>query len=134
MNQCYLIKDNPKFFPLLKLFFPNANPETTVVTFGNKVYCKGDMPPDLWEHEITHCKQQGYNSISAMRWWQKYIVDKKFRFEQELEAYRNQYRYAKKHYSRNEAFKLLRRIAGDLSGPLYNNLVSYQEAYDLIQK
>jgi len=89
--------------------------------YGNKIV------DHLWVHEKTHQKQQGEDPAG---WWNKYLIDPQFRLSQELEAYRNQFSFYK---SKNPAWMtFLRKIAGDLSGPMYGNLLSLNEAIGLI--
>ena len=99
----------------------------TVFTVGDTIYAKHLMPEHLVVHEKTHIKQQ--KKYGTMAWWAKYLESDEFRLEQELQAYRNQYRWAKKNIkSRDDRAKLLRSIALDLSGTMYGNIISYQEA------
>ena len=67
-------------------------------------------------------------------WWDKYLDDPQFRLEQEIEAYQNQYQYAKEHYPRNKRKFTLKETAKALSGKMYGNLVTFEEAKDLIQR
>ena len=64
----------------------------TVFTYGDTIYNPSDakFPVHLLVHEGTHEKQQGSN---PKEWWDKYLVDLEFRFEQELEAYSAQYKF-----------------------------------------
>jgi len=110
---------------LIKLFFPAADWEKgVIVTYSPLIYCKYDLDHILIEHETTHIIQQGNHPL---RWWIKYITNKDFRFDQEVEAHRNEYRAVKKRHG-----EFLNLIAERLSGPLYNNMVSKEEAKDLI--
>ena len=133
MSESILIQDMPKYFWIIKIFFPAADPARVIITFADKIYTRGQLSPDLWEHEKTHNRQQKFSKWYATYWWIKYIVSRRFRFSQELEAYRIQYKFALNNYSRNQAFEVLRRIAEELSGPLYNRLVSYERAEAMIR-
>src|SRR3990167_9098888 len=65
------------------------DPYIVVVTYGKKIYIpsgKG-LSDELWEHEKTHVIQQG---DKPDEWWDKYLVDPKFRLDQETEAYAKQ--------------------------------------------
>lgn len=103
-----------------------------VFTYGDILYNPDRSYIDvaLIVHEETHMKQQSY---SPEEWWNKYLVDPSFRLSQELEAYRNQYMKLKKNIK--DPFKLGQRIdklAQDLSGDIYGNLLSFNEAKYLI--
>lgn len=92
----------------------------------------GIVTEDLVAHETTHFDQQEKVGGSD-NWWRKYLEDEKFRFEQELEAYRNQYQFIKM-ISRDQKFinNNLAFFAEALSGPIYGNMVSKDVAYNLI--
>ena len=77
-------------------------------------------------HELTHfAQQQG----KPKEWWDKYLVDKKFRLEQEIEAYSNQYNsYRKLTKDRNFLARYLFRLASDLSSSMYGNIITVSEA------
>ena len=93
---------------------------------------KGHIDETLIAHETVHGMQQGDDILG---WWHKYLEDKDFRFKQELEAYRVQYRVGKEIISdRNEVARLLFRISADLSSPMYGSMVGRIEALKLIKK
>jgi len=55
----------------------------------------GEMSEDLIAHEQTHIRQQA--EMGADVWWKRYLEDDQFRYEQELEAYQNQYKWLVAH-------------------------------------
>lgn len=116
----------PNITEIMKVFPINKN---TVFTYGDTIYAPNvnfKLAPDLIAHEETHMVQQGADPAG---WWDKYLNDKAFRLEQEIEAYRNQYRFFCKFVKgRNERFNFLRTIAGDLSSPLYGSLIGFLDA------
>lgn len=130
-----IIRTQPWFFPFLKLFFPSADFDKTVVVFGKKIYSKDALSLPLYAHEYTHCEQQGFSALGAIKWWIKYIVNWKFRVVVELDAYRTQYEVFKTgNKDRNERSRFLDRLASDLSGPLYKNCIEFERARELIEK
>lgn len=97
--------------------------------FGKKIYVKNEISGNFLEHESTHVRQHKYSRFIGTIWWIRYILSKKFRYGQELEAYRNQYRFLMKerqggHYKAT----VLKAIASDLSGPLYGSIATYEQA------
>lgn len=121
----------PRIYEACKEKF-GADFENTVFTHGETIHSKYPIPQHLVEHERKHASQQCIYGIVA--WWDRYLEDDQFRFEQELEAYQEQYKWIKKNIkNRNDAFNLLRSLAKDLSGPLYGNLCSYQSALTKIK-
>lgn len=105
-----------------------------VYTYGENIYNPHDdvIDPLLQAHEATHQIQQG---VHPEDWWEKWLTDKYFRFDQELAAYRVEYKTAKQIIKdRNDMAKLLVALGGDLSGPQYGDLCTLQEAIGLIRE
>lgn len=126
-----LIHDKPKFWWLLKLFFPKAKwDEGVILTYGDKVYCKFDLGDELIAHEQVHVKQQ--KGRSKILWFLRYWASSKFRLSSEIPAHRAEY----KAHSGNEKSRLvyLNFVASRLSGPLYKNMITLEEAKKLIIK
>ena len=103
-----------------------------IFTYGDTIYNpdNGNIDKPLMEHEKIHLKQQG-NEVD--KWWIRYLADSDFRLSQELEAYQRQYRVAKEILSKGKLFNLLRFISNDLSGEMYGNIISFQEAMEAIK-
>lgn len=113
------IEDIKKVFPISK---------NVIFTYGDKIYNPGgnDIDIALMAHEQTHSIQQD-NDVKG--WWKKYLEDKEFRLSQELQAYQVQYRYyCKEVKDRNQRYRFLNRLAGDLSSEIYGNIISRSEA------
>ena len=101
---------------------------------GKMIYCWGDIlynphkleiADHLKIHELTHSRQQ----IVPEVWWKRYLEDKDFRLSQELEAYQEQYKFAKNWIKdRNLLSRFLWAIARDLSSELYGNIIEFEEA------
>jgi hypothetical protein len=98
----------------------------TIFTYGGTIYNPSgvELTDDLIAHESVHEKQQSaMGFFGPSRWWDKFIADPKFRFEQELEAYRAQYQVAKKAISSRERLSsYLFTIARELASPTYGNM------------
>ena len=81
--------------------------------------------------DTIYAKNQAF--YGKEMWWYRYLKDDDFRLAQELEAYRNQVKWFNNNIkNRNERFKMINKIARDLSGSMYGNIVSYQEALRII--
>lgn len=102
-----------------------------VFTYAPNIYSPAgiELSPDLKAHEEMHIERQ---SDQPSSWWTRYLTDIEFRLQEELVAYRAQYRYALEHYNRPKRRKLLSHIASDLSSAMYGNLVTKHEATMLI--
>lgn len=100
-----------------------------IFTYGNKIYVpagdklKIDKP--LMRHEETHARQQ--RDIGIEEWWDKFITEPEFRLSQELEAYREQYRNMAD-LDAPSRMGYLNHICSDLSGEMYGNIMTHEEA------
>lgn len=118
---------------------PNIDAIRKVFTFTRRViFCYGDViynPDDILihepmvRHEEVHQKQQAAIGVEA--WWDKYLADKEFRAQQEIPAYRAQYR-ARQNTQIDASFRYARALAQALSGDTYGECISYQDAFRLI--
>lgn len=102
-------------------------------TFRDKIYNPHGIPisNDMLVHEAVHADQQGENPAT---WWDKYFQNGKFRFAQELAAYRAQYAFASTVIKdRNKLARYVHEMARDLSGSLYGHCCSHSEALRLIK-
>jgi hypothetical protein len=128
---------NPKhkmpFYWLLSRIFPAMKSDNCFTVFGSNHYASHkEMPWYLVPHEETHVRQQK-NYLGGMIWWFKYSISKKFRYEQELEAYRFQYKFiCGKVKDRNKRSFYLNHMVSDLSGKMYGNLVTSEVAKEQI--
>lgn len=124
-------KATPPNYAMIARVFGGSAIENACFTYGDTCYNPkgGELSPDLIAHEEQHVKQQE----NPAAWWDQYLVDVRFRLEQEVEAYQAQYRYAVDHYDRGTRRRLLLRISKDLSGPLYGKIVDRETAQKLIQ-
>jgi hypothetical protein len=99
-----------------------------IFTWGTALYNpdNGNIPRHLMIHEEIHEAQQRTYGIKA--WWEKYLTDAEFRLKQELEAYRQQYLFICGTHTREYRRPLLTKLARDLSGAIYGNLITFEEA------
>ena len=113
----------------------NPNWERTAVAYGDTIHAASlPLPVDVEVHERVHLHQHGYTQAGAAEWWERYLNDPQFRYEQELEAYREQYRFLVRTVKdRNELARKLYKIAGDLAG-MYGLQISKGEALKAIKQ
>lgn len=125
-----IVHTPPPNYKEIQKYFPEADYNKGILfTYGDTCYCKS-ITPDLVAHEETHTRQQK----DPEQWWNRYFKDPEFRLSQETEAYHNQWIFIDKNIKdRNEKARMLHFIALSLSGKLYNNLVTYNEAVSLIK-
>jgi len=96
--------------------------------YGNTLYnpFKQIIPEDILFHESIHAKQQT-NYFSPDFWWQKYLMDREFRKEVELEAFARQYLWLKQYVPEKAYREALEDFSVILSSDLYDlNLNKYQ--------
>jgi hypothetical protein len=130
-----IIEDYPPNYETICEAIPSVKDKKDVVfTYGDTIYNPygGEIQDHLDLHESIHEKQQAEIGIEA--WWNKYLSDKKFRLEQEVEAYHVQYQFVFKEYGRAVATVFLREIANDLSGGMYGNVLDRKQARKAILK
>lgn len=127
-----LVKWPPNIGQIRKRF--NLNGKHPIFTFGNQIYNPygNPLPQHLIVHESVHSVQQEmFGEIGD--WWERYLVDKEFRLSQELQAYQKQFKEIVETSGRQVKREWLKRLAKDLSSSLYGNLVSFEEAKQLIE-
>lgn len=124
-----------KWWKLWNWIFPKADLGRIYITFGPTVWTPGYISEDIAAHEQIHVLQQKGSYIYAVVWWIKYLLSKKFRYSQEIEAYRFQLQFLKENVEikdKNERVRMHRafeqQIAQILSSPMYNHMVSYAQA------
>lgn len=106
-----------------------------VFTYGYNIHSIRQLTPDLLVHEMVHVRQQTTGPLSPDEWWERYLEDSDFRLAQETEAYKEQVVFLRKVVkNREDVAKQVHRIAQLLSGPIYGNLISYQQAMSAISK
>lgn len=113
------------------------NPADLVITVAPYIYTKKPLSQDLLVHECQHFHQQGSGLDSSLvtEWWNKYADDAKFRYEQELEAYRIQHKFIADRYDRNTAETFAKNLASALTSGLYGKEFSYAQAFfDIMAK
>lgn len=127
-----LSKEVPAIYPRLKEKF-GVKFKDIVIAYGDTIYCiDGNLPRHTIEHELVHLKQQA--QIGVEKWWDKYINDNEFRLSQEIEAYKTQARYLRSHpfsMSLDHYNQWIYKLASDLSGPMYGNIISFNDALTL---
>lgn len=122
-------KDFPPNIEQLKQFFPINENTHPIFTYGDTIYAPyhEQIPQDIIEHENVHIKQQK-QFTSPDVWWNKYMLDKQFRLGQELEAYNHQYLWIKSKSNGRIAGEALVEMACNLSSPLYQLDITFNQA------
>jgi hypothetical protein len=103
-----------------------------IFTYGETLYVPSgnDIPDHLMAHEMTHTLQQ--DKLGIDEWWAEYLVNPRFRLEQELQAYRAQYKVLLHKHPRHVRKFVLLKISADLAGSMYGKIVDKDQARKLI--
>lgn len=125
--------DIPPIYETLHEKFGANWDDFILITVGDTVYTKdiGIIRDDLIIHEKVHEVQQRKEGPAI--WWKKWIDDPVFRFEQEKSAYQVQLIWLKKNIkNREDRAKYVHSMAKNLSSSFYGNLISMQNALELL--
>ena len=122
-----IVSGRPPNFEKIAAVFPAARRPGVVFTYGETVYVTGDavLPVQLEVHEGVHIEQQ--KLIGRDVWWDRYLANGRFRFQEELTAHRAEYRALCK-ISKSLGKKHLYFIADRLSSPLYGGVCTLKQA------
>ena len=131
-----IVNENPPNIDQIREVFPLSGSE--IFAWGDTIYNPGggDVPPWLVAHEKVHANQQMNDNghFETKEWWARYLVDRKWRFEQELEAHQVEYReFCRLNPQRNMRRVYLKVVARKLSAPLYGKMVSFDKAKRMIK-
>jgi hypothetical protein len=130
-----IVDSNPPNFNAIKAVFPNAADPGVLFCYDGTIYnpSGGYIPPQLIAHEEVHERQQAV--IGPVKWWDYYIANPSWRFNEELEAHIVEYHdFIKRQKSRQMRRDYLDAIARRLSGPLYGSTSTFGEARLLIER
>lgn len=124
----------PNYVEIIKAL-PDANFfKDSVFAYAPNIHSIRPIPGNLYEHEKVHIEQQGKIG-GAKIWWEKFLSTPSFRLEQELEAYRAQYAYAKKRCKdRNELNRFLIRLSREISSAQYGFIIKQSSAMRMIKQ
>ena len=127
-----VVSGRPPNFDKIVAVFPAAARKGVVFTYGDTVYVTGDatLPIQLEVHEGVHVEQQ--KLIGRDVWWDRYLANGLFRFQEELTAHRAEYRTLCK-LSKSLGKKHLYFIAERLSSPLYGGVCTLKQAKKAIR-
>lgn len=107
-----------------------------IFTYGTTIYnpSRIEISPDLFAHERVHSVRQGKIEGGPEAWWNAYCDRAEFRLQEELLAYKEQWRFAQENYPRAQRRGLLDHISKALAGPMYGNMMSVKEAKRMISE
>ncbi len=109
--------------------FPQAGEKGVIFSWGEFIYnpSGGTIPDPLIAHEAVHGERQV--ALGVDKWWEMYLRDALFRFDEELPAHQAEYkRYCEIVKDREKRARYLHNIACRLAGNLYGRCCSYMDA------
>lgn len=121
--------DKPPGFEAIVAAFPKAAEPGVIFAYGDTIFNPSNIviPPALMAHEEVHGKRQlapnGVitRTVTIEKWWEKYLADPEFRYNEELYAHAAELAELKKQITdRNDRAKLVMQTASRLIAPLYN--------------
>lgn len=127
-----VVVDFPPNIEAIREKFPLTGNE--IFAWDDKIFnpSGGDLPVWLHAHEEVHQKQQAGDPEG---WWKRYLVDDKWRFEQELEAHQAEFTsFCLQETDRNRKRAFLKGLARRLSAPMYGRVATFKRAHNLIKK
>ena len=128
------MNESNKFPPNIQEIKRYLNPdENTVYAYGDTLYNPSGkvIPEDTLFHESIHAQQQKVYTTPAI-WWTKYLLDKDFRKDQEVEAYARQYLWLKPYIPARGYQAAIEEFSEILANPMYNLNITKYEARTLI--
>jgi len=124
-----IIARPPNFEDIVRVF-PTADNPNIIFAYNNAIYSPSgfDISEHLIAHEQVHCKRQG-NLTGTEIWWNEYLSNPEFRYNEELLAHRAEYRsMIRNAINRNQRRNSLKIVSKKLALPLYENMVSKKQA------
>lgn len=123
-----IIKGKPTIWPRIQEVFPDVDGKKVCITYGNEIFYELEMVPDLLHHELVHVTRQ--MDMGKDIWWERYFADPRFRYDEELLAYREQYLFmSKRTTDRNWLHNYRVALAKLLSSPMYGSVKNFSQAF-----
>lgn len=121
-------KRQPPNFADIVAVFPRARGEHVIFSYAPFVYVPSgnELPMHLVKHEEIHVERQGKDPAG---WWEKYLTDMQFRFDEELIAHRAEYKYLSDTLTGSRRREIaLNTVSHRLASSLYGNMITIREA------
>lgn len=116
-----ILAERPPNFERILKAFPNAADAGVLFAYGPNIYNPSgkSIPAALLAHEGVHCQRQS-GLFLPDAWWDLYITDPGFRYNEELMAHVAEFKAQAPGLDGNYRAKLLASTASRLVAPLYN--------------
>lgn len=131
MTELKYSKKPPEIYKKLHELFGVNWADGIVIADNWMIHCRYNVAPEKVVHEIQHLKRQ--TEVGRDLWWELYLGNKDFRFQEESKAYYEEAKFIKDNIKdRNFAFKMLWELCESLSGNTYGQMCSFDEAKKLL--
>lgn len=123
----------PPNFDAIAAVFPAARQRGVLFTYGQTLHNPAGrhLTAAFLRHEEVHADQQ--KVIGADEWWDRYLKDTLFRYQQERTAHIVEYMNALIDGNRADRRSARQAIAKRLSGPLYGHMITFSEAMKVLK-
>lgn len=124
-----IVQGYPPGYDLIKLIL--NPPDSAIFCYGETIYSSTgrEIPEDIEYHESVHASRQGKD---PQTWWNRYLDNPDFRYEEELIAYAHQYIFIKRHYPQKAHKEALTELGHNLQS-IYKLNLSQGEAESKIR-
>jgi len=132
-----IIRAFPPNYPVLKRAFNLDQAAGVIFSYGDRIFIPNQrtpLPPQLVAHEAVHGERQLSHPDGVDGWWQWYVERAQFRLDEEVLAHRAEYAWHRLNEGRGGRERALTHIALRLSGPLYNRMIDFAKAKELIEE
>lgn len=121
----------PPNFKAIVAKFPEARNPNVIFAYAPYIYTvnRRPLPQEILDHEAVHIARQLAMGVEA--WWDRYLSDPQFCFDEELLAHRAEYESLGR-ISRPVRRRALKIVAQKLAAPLYGRMVSTEQAMQLL--
>lgn len=132
-----LIRARPPNFDAIAARFPMASHHGVCFAYGPVVYSPdlARLPPEIVQHELTHCRRQLAHPGGVEAWWQRYLTDHAFTLAEEAPAHHAEWLAVLRGVplpSASRQRRMRAAIAERLSGPLYDHAITMHDALALL--
>lgn len=118
-----IVYKKPWFWFIITFTQPEAKWGTVILSLGSTIYTFKEMNGGELAHEMCHGKQDRYSMIIAIINVIRGSFDKKYYLWCEIQAY----------IAQNKVDPRPEYYAKCISGPVYNDLITYEEALKLFK-
>lgn len=129
-----VVRDYPPNYEAIAARFPVIRGKPILFAWGDRIYNPrgGIVSSALQAHEAVHGRRQG---ADIEGWWERYLEDDRFRFEEELAAHRAEYEYLIQEGAGNRQARrsAMRIVARRLASPMYGRLATRSEIETLLK-